>query len=54
MSEPIPILDYLKNLKIELSEAEWNDNVNRIDFLHREIKRVQCDIDRGEMWEIPF
>lgn len=47
-----PILEYLKTLKAQLSEAEWNGKDT--DYLQREIARVEADIKNGEQWEILF
>ena len=51
---PIPIRDYLRSLKADLSESEWSGDDKRADYLRLEIKRVQSDISRGELWEVPW
>ena len=51
---PISIHDYLRNLKAALSEAEWSGDDKRADYLRRQIKRVERDIERGELWEVPW
>lgn len=52
--KPIPIRDYLRNLKAELSEAEWSGDDKRADYLRSEIERVERDIKRGELYEVPW
>lgn len=51
---PIPIRDYLRSLKSDLSEAEWTGNDKQAGYPRSEIERVQADIERGELWEVPF
>lgn len=51
---PIPIHDHLRALKVALSEAEWAGNEQRAAYLRSEIERVERDIERGELYEVPW
>lgn len=51
---PIPIHDHLRSLEAALSDAEWRGLDNRAAYLRREIERVHRDIERGELWEVPW
>lgn len=51
---PVPIHDHLRALEKALSDAEWNNDEAQAKRLRSEIKRVRADIDRGELWEVPF
>ena len=51
---PIPIHDYLRALEAALSDAEWNGREDEANRLRMEIDRVRRDIERGELWEVPW
>lgn len=51
---PIPIHDHLRSLEAALSDAEWNGDEAKANRLRMEIERVRRDIERGELWEVPF
>jgi len=52
--QPIPILEYRKQVRADLAEAEWSGDDARAAVLRRELDRVEQDIAAGEMWEVPF
>ena len=51
---PAPIHDHLRSLEAALSDAEWNGREDEANRLRMEIDRVRRDIERGELWEIPW
>lgn len=51
---PIPIHAHLKALEAALSDAEWRGLDDRAAYLRREIERVRRNIERGELWEVPW
>lgn len=53
--EPFPlIIDKIRELEKELSDASWEDNEERIYKLKLDIKYLKSYIELGEQYIVPF